>query len=81
MKKARKAEPEDDLRAEYDAAVFSGGSRGKYAKRFHQGTNLVLLEPDIAAAFPSHAAVNSALRLLIDLARATAEDGSKKGRK
>ena len=81
MKKARKAEPGDDLRPEYEPAVFRGGMRGKYAKRFHQGTNLVLLEPDIAAAFPSPAAVNSALRLLIDLARATAEDGSKKSRK
>ena len=48
-----------DMRAEYD---FSKGSRGKYARRFAEGTNLVLLEPDVAAEFPTAAAVNKALR-------------------
>jgi hypothetical protein len=47
------------MRPEYD---FSQGVRGKYAKRFVEGTNLVLLEPDVAAEFRSAAAVNKALR-------------------
>ena len=47
------------MRQEYD---FSEGVRGKYAKRFSEGTNVVLLDPDVAAEFPSAAAVNKALR-------------------
>jgi hypothetical protein len=47
------------MRAEYD---FSGGVRGKYAKAYAEGTNLVLLEPDVAAEFKSSRAVNRALR-------------------
>ena len=50
------------VRGEYD---FSKGVRGKYARRFAQGTNLVLLEPDVAAEFPTAAAVNKALRALL----------------
>lgn len=50
------------MRAEYD---FSHGVRGKYAKRFSEGTNLVLLEPDVAAEFRSAAAVNKALRQVL----------------
>ena len=50
------------MRPEYD---FSGGVRGKYAARFREGTNLVLLEPDVAAEFRTAAAVNKALRALI----------------
>jgi len=53
-----------DLLEEYD---FSQGVQGKYAGRFREGTNLVLLEPDIAAAFPSDEAVNTALRLVMQL--------------
>ena len=49
----------DELRPEYD---FSAGVRGKYAKQFAAGTNLVLLDPDVAHAFPNAAAVNKALR-------------------
>jgi hypothetical protein len=45
--------------------------RGKYAERFQQGTNLVLLDPEVAAAFPSHQAVNDALRLVIQLTQLT----------
>jgi hypothetical protein len=63
MKKTRKvsepAEPRDEMRAEYD---FSGGVRGKYVQRFREGTNIVLLEPDVAAEFKDSAAVNDALR-------------------
>ena len=50
------------MRPEYD---FSGGVRGKYAARFAEGTNLVLLEPDVAARFPNAASVNKALREVI----------------
>lgn len=51
-------EPEE-LRSEYD---FSSGVRGKYAKQFAEGTNLVLLDADLARVFPNAAAVNNALR-------------------
>ena len=64
--KAVPAEPaSDDMRAEYD---FSGGVRGKYAKRYATGTNLVLLDPDVATAFGDSAAVNRALRALLEIA-------------
>jgi hypothetical protein len=55
-----------DMKAEYD---FSKGSRGKYAQRYAEGTNVVVLAPDVAAAFPTSEAVNTALRALITLAR------------
>jgi len=58
-KPAKRATRTGELRAEYD---FSKGVRGKYAERFAQGTNLVLLEPDVAEKFPNAAAVNKALR-------------------
>ncbi len=51
-----------EARAEYD---FSAGVRGKYAQRFAEGTNVVLLEPDVAAEFRTAAAVNKALRLTL----------------
>ena len=58
----------DDLRPEYDMkSLLKGGVRGKYAKQYHEGTNLVLLEPDVAKAFPSEKAVNEALRLVMKL--------------
>ena len=61
-------DPEDELRPEYDlSSLFKGAVRGKYATRFKEGTNLVLLEPDVAAAFPTEAAVNEALRLVMRL--------------
>jgi len=52
----------DDMRPEYD---FSKGVRGKYAKRFAGGTNVVVLSPDVAAAFPDSESVNEALRSLL----------------
>jgi len=58
----------DDLRPEYDLRqLLRGGVRGKYAKRYHAGTNLVLLEPEVRRAFRSEKAVNDALRLVIQL--------------
>jgi len=56
---------DDDLRPEYDFSQMRGGVRGKYVERYRQGTNLVLLDPDVAAAFPDAKAVNDALRLLL----------------
>jgi hypothetical protein len=64
MKKAE-SEEEDDLRPEYDFSQMKGGVRGKYVERYREGTNLVLLEPDVAAAFPDARAVNDALRSLL----------------
>jgi hypothetical protein len=64
MKKIE-SEDDDELRPEYDFSHMKGGVRGKYVERHREGTNLVLLEPDVAAAFPNAKAVNSALRLLI----------------
>ena len=69
MKKARRASA-DTMLPEYDFASMRGGVRGKYVKRLRTGSNLVLLEPDVAAAFPNDAAVNKALRAAIDVASA-----------
>jgi len=67
MKKP-KDEMSDELRSEYDLApLLKKGVRGKYSKRYHAGTNLVLLDPDIRKAFRSEKAVNDALRLVIEL--------------
>jgi hypothetical protein len=63
MKKTSKlANSSDDLRPEYD---FRGGVRGKYAQRFREGTNLVVLDPDIAAEFKDSQSVNDALRQIL----------------
>lgn len=67
MKKGRRP-ASDGMKAEYDFKSMSGGVRGKYAKRLRAGSNLVLLEPDLAVAFPSDAAVNNALRAALDVA-------------
>ena len=69
MKTNPEAPFDDDLRPEYDATVLKDGVRGKYAARYQAGTNLVLLAPDVAAAFPTSEAVNEALRLLMQVAR------------
>ena len=47
------SEMEDELRLEYDFAQLEGGVRGKYVERYHKGTNLVLLDPDVAQSFPT----------------------------
>jgi hypothetical protein len=62
-------ELEDELRPEYDFSKMAGGVRGKYVERYRIGTNLVLLDPDIAQAFPTDASVNEALRLLLQIAQ------------
>jgi hypothetical protein len=60
----------DDLRPEYDLGeLLKGAARGRYAKRCHAGTSLVLLDPDVHKAFRSERAVNEALRLVIELCK------------
>jgi hypothetical protein len=58
------------MRAEYD---FSGGVRGKYVDRYRQGVNVILLEPELAEAFPDSKAVNDALRALLEIATRTTQ--------
>ncbi|MDA3950233.1 MAG: hypothetical protein PF508_13580 [Spirochaeta sp.] len=55
----KKAQDDQEMRSEYD---FSGGVRGKYAKRYQEGTNVVVLDPDVVEYFPDHDSVNDALR-------------------
>lgn len=69
MKNETSPETEDDLRPEYDLkTLLKDGVRGKYADRYREGTNLVLLAPDVARAFPTEEAVNEALRMVIRIA-------------
>ena len=72
MKKVKTEVEEDELRPEYDFSQLKGRERGKYVERYQAGTNLVLLEPDVAAAFPDAEKVNEALRLLIRVAQTQA---------
>ena len=65
-RRRKSTENGDDLRPEYD---FSGGVRGKHAARYAAGTNVVVLDPDVAAVFPNSVAVNEALRALVPLIR------------
>jgi hypothetical protein len=65
-KKAVRKQPALEMLDEYD---FSKGIRGKYAKRFAEGTNVVVLAPDVAEFFPDSASVNAALRALVGVAR------------
>ena len=71
MKKKHKKGKEDDLRPEYDLReLLKKGVRGKYAERYREGTNLVLLDPNVAKVFANDGkAVNDALRLVIELTR------------
>jgi len=53
-----------DMLEEYD---FSKGVQGKYAKSYAEGTNVVIIEPDVAKVFPDHDSVNQALRSLVEI--------------
>ena len=64
-KKAEKRKQGDELRREYNFKQLKDGVRGKYAARYREGTNLVLLSPDVAEYFPDEQSVNKALRGLI----------------
>lgn len=65
-------EPEDELRDQYDFTPeqLRGAVRGKYDERYARGTNLVLLDSDVAEVFPAAEAVNQALRALASVIRA-----------
>ena len=71
MKNAQKKRTEAPMRRDYD---FSGGVVGKYARRYQAGTNLVLLDPDVAGVFPDSKSVNEALRFLIRIAEQNKPD-------
>ncbi len=66
MNRMPKNKGRPDMLDEYD---FSKGVRGKYARRYAEGTNVVVLAPDVAAAFSDSASVNEALRALMKIAR------------
>ena len=68
MKKKNKLN-HGDLRPEYNFFRMKGAVRGKYASRYHAGTNLIRLEPDVARVFSDDDSVNHALRSLMKLAR------------
>jgi hypothetical protein len=66
----KNSEINDELRPEYDMKqLLKGAVRGKYAEQYAEGTNLVLLSPDVADAFPNAEAVNEALRLVLRLSQ------------
>jgi hypothetical protein len=70
MNKRAQNEMDDELRSEYDLReLLKGGIRGKYVEQYRAGTNLILLDPDVAEAFPSEQAVNEALRLVLQLTK------------
>jgi len=73
MSQANKAESREKMRPEYD---IRGGVRGKYYERYRQGTNVVMLDPDVAAVFQDAEAVNRALRMLIQVARKQVDEAT-----
>jgi hypothetical protein len=62
----KKMQKDPDMLEEYD---FSKGVQGKYAKRYAEGTNVMVIEPDVAKVFPDHDSVNQALRSLAEIIR------------
>jgi len=60
----KKMQKDSDLLEEYD---FSKGIQGKYAKKYNEGTNVVVIDPDVAKFFPDHDSVNEALRSLTEI--------------
>ena len=59
----------DDLRDEYPQALIESGVRGKYTRRYHAGTNVILIDPDLSRHFPDSEAVNQALRQFLEIQR------------
>jgi len=70
-------ESSDEMRAEYDLTKLKFVGRGIYAERFRAGTNLVLLDRDVRAAFPDDESVNQALRVIAKAAKQQAGRSSK----
>lgn len=80
MKKAKTKS--DELRAEYKRSDFKKLERGKYYKRIRASSNVIVLDPDIAALFPNSAAVNKALHSLAEVAETlTSGSGRLAGRR
>ena len=61
----KRTELNDELRPEYDETMLKNSVRGKYVERYAAGTNIINLDPDVAAAFPNEEAVNEALRFIL----------------
>jgi hypothetical protein len=77
MKKDKEPD-KDELRAEYKRSDFPAGLvRGKYAKRMKESSNVIVLRPEVAQAFPNEEAVNNALLSLIDIAQKTTRPTSR----
>jgi hypothetical protein len=74
MKKTRK---DPDMLEEYD---FRGGVRGKYAKRYAEGANVVVIDPDVAEYFPDHDSVNESLRSLVAILKRRSKAKPRGGR-
>lgn len=68
----KKTDEADEMRPEYDLRKLKFVGRGIYAERYRSGTNLVLLEPDVRAAFPDDESVNEALRVIAKAAKQSA---------
>lgn len=76
MKKTAKRDSASaEMRQEYDFGAMSGGIRGKYHRRFQEGVNVALLDPEIAKAFPTDDAVNEALRTVLRAAKTLRQSG------
>lgn len=70
MKKIVRQRNHDEMKPEYDFASMKGGVRGKHHREYRNGTNVVVLQPDVAEAFPTEDAVNEALRGILITRRA-----------
>lgn len=75
MKRNTEHQNNGGIEPEYDFALMKGGVRGKHYAQYRKGTNVVLLEPDVAEAFPTEDAVNEALRGILGTARAVRRSG------
>jgi hypothetical protein len=72
----KKTNRDPDMLKEYD---FSRGVRGKYAKRYAQGSNVVVIDPDVAEYFPDHDSVNESLRSLVSLIKKRRRTRTRRG--
>jgi hypothetical protein len=80
MKKNTKQRPVGDMRPEYDFSSMKGGVSGKYYEQYRKGSNVVLLDPDVAKAFPTEGAVNEALRGILSTTHSVRRTGGLSGR-
>ena len=73
MERKPRDNSDSDMTPEYD---FSTGVRGRYAKRYSQGCNVVVLDPDVADMFPDSGSVNRALRALAEIIKSSGHRSS-----